>query len=255
MQIDWITVSAQIVNFLILVWLLKRFLYRPVIRAMDRREQRVVERLNKAQEREQQADEKIQQYQDKRAELEGKREALLADARQEAEQEKKQMLEKAREEVADTRSKWQQQADQEKQEFVADLRRQAAAAVQDIARQALRDLADAGLEEQLVHSFLERLKSLDKDARKALADSAEPVRISSAFELDARTRGRVTRAIHERLGEGIEVGYEQSPQLLCGIELTRGGRRLSWTLAEYLEGLGDRIEAAFSPGKPAREAQ
>ncbi len=49
MAIDWITVSAQIVNFLILVWLLKHFLYQPIIRAMDRREQRVSERLNEAQ--------------------------------------------------------------------------------------------------------------------------------------------------------------------------------------------------------------
>ncbi len=49
MQIDWLTVIAQIVNFLILVWLLKRFLYQPVINAMDQREQRIAERLQKAE--------------------------------------------------------------------------------------------------------------------------------------------------------------------------------------------------------------
>ena len=44
MQIDWITVAAQIVNFLILVWLLQHFLYGPITRAMQRREQRIAER-------------------------------------------------------------------------------------------------------------------------------------------------------------------------------------------------------------------
>ena len=49
MDVDWITVSAQIVNFLILVWLLKRFLYRPVLNAMNRREQRIHQRLGRGQ--------------------------------------------------------------------------------------------------------------------------------------------------------------------------------------------------------------
>ena len=62
MAIDWMTVSAQIVNFLLLVWLLKRFLYQPVLSAMDRREQDIAERLGAALDREQQAEAKIQQY-------------------------------------------------------------------------------------------------------------------------------------------------------------------------------------------------
>ena len=49
MLIDWFTVSAQIVNFLILVWLLQRFLYRPILDAIDAREQRVAAALTKAE--------------------------------------------------------------------------------------------------------------------------------------------------------------------------------------------------------------
>ena len=57
MQIDWFTVVAQIVNFLILVWLLKKFLYGPIIRAMDDRERRIASRLEEANARERQAQE------------------------------------------------------------------------------------------------------------------------------------------------------------------------------------------------------
>lgn len=45
MLIDWFTVIAQVVNFLILVWLLKRFLYQPILNAIDAREQRVATEL------------------------------------------------------------------------------------------------------------------------------------------------------------------------------------------------------------------
>jgi F-type H+-transporting ATPase subunit b len=253
MEIDWITVSAQIVNFLILVWLLKHFLYQPIIRAMDRREQHISEQLNEAQERESKADEKAHHYQNKSDELERRRDEILDKARAEAEQQKKQMLDEARTEVVETREHWQRQVNQEKEEFLGNLRRQAVDAVQCIARKALLDLADAELEERIIHSFLGRLKSLDKDARKALSDTAEPLRITTAFELDSAMRGRLTRAVHEHLADGINVDYTHSPDLLCGIELTSGGRRLSWNLADFTEELTARIEEAFSPTESAKD--
>jgi F-type H+-transporting ATPase subunit b len=252
MEIDWITASAQIVNFLILVWLLKRFLYQPVIRAMDRREQRIADQLNEARAREQTAEENVHRYQEKTEELERKRDQILAKAKEEAEQQKKQMLEEARAQVAETRANWQRHADREKEEFLGNLRRQAAEAIQTIARKALGDLADAELEECVVQRFIDRLKSLDTDARQALADTSELVRIASAFKLDSTVRGRLTRAIHEHLIDGIEVEYTRSPELLCGIELTTGGRRLSWNLADYLEELTGRVEVAFAAALPTK---
>jgi F-type H+-transporting ATPase subunit b len=252
MEIDWITISAQIVNFLILVWLLKHFLYQPVIRAMDRREQRIARRLIEAQEREDKAEASAQQYREKSEELEHSRGEVLANAEQEAERQKRQWLEEAREEVAGTRTDWQRQADREKEEFLAGLRRRSAQAVQAIAGRALADLADADLEQRIVHKFIEQLHALDEETRRALADTDEPVRILSAFALESATRAALTRAIHETLAEGVDVEYAESPELLCGIELTRGGRRLGWNMKAYLDDLADRAEEAFRPLEGAR---
>lgn len=255
MTIDWITVSAQIVNFLILVWLLKRFLYQPVMRAMDRREQRIAERINEAVAREQNADEEARRYEEKSSDLEHRRDEILAAAREEAGREKLQLLEGIREEVTETRSNWQRQANLEKEEFLNTLRYQTTETVQAIARKALGDLANADLEERVVHIFVERLKSLDKDVRKRIAGATEPVRLASAFELDATMRGRITRAIHEHIADGLEVNYTRSPELLCGVELTGGGQRLAWSLADYLEELDTRIEEAFVPTQQAAKAE
>ena len=65
MQIDWLTTGAQIINFLVLLWLLKRFLYQPVIRAMDRREEKIAHRIREAEHREQTATAQAQAFQDK----------------------------------------------------------------------------------------------------------------------------------------------------------------------------------------------
>ena len=61
MLIDWFTVIAQIVNFLVLVYLLKRFLYKPIIKAMDGREQRIAGRLEEADKREEEARQELEQ--------------------------------------------------------------------------------------------------------------------------------------------------------------------------------------------------
>lgn len=253
MQIDWITVTAQIVNFLILVWLLKRFLYHPVIEAMDRREKRITDRLADAQEREQEAEEAARLYEQKQKELEDERDEIMAEAEEEAEEEKKRLTEEAREDVAKTRKAWQRQVDQERTEFLTRLRRETADAIETIARRTLHDLAAVELEEQIAQTFVKRLKELDEETRKALAETSDVVRISSAFELESSTRGRLTRAVHENLDEDLDVEYEQSPELVCGIELTSGGRRLSWSLDGYMDDLADRIEEGFARIEPEAE--
>ncbi len=255
MSIDWITVSAQIINFLILVWLLKHFLYQPVMDAMESREQRIAEQLSEAQAREQKADEKVQYYQEKTEELQCKYDEILAEAGKKAEEHKLQLFDEARAEVAKTRAHWQRQTQQEKEEFLSKLRHRATDVIQVIARKALTDLADIDLEEQITQSFIHRLRSLDKDSHKILLGTSEPVRIASAFELNSTMRDQLTCAVHEHLVDGIDVEYTKTPELLCGIELAAGDGRLSWNLANYLEELSERIEEAFAPTALTEEAK
>lgn len=247
MQIDWITVSAQIVNFLVLVWLLKRFLYQPVMRAMARREQRITDRLNEAETREREADDKARQFEEKSAALEKDRENILSEARENADQQRKQLLDEARAGVDEQRRQWQQQLEQEQQEFAEDLQRRTNDAVQHIARRALHDLADTELEERIVNAFIERLKSADDELRKALGRGESPVQIRTGFDLPSAVRGRLTRAVHEHVVADVELDYDHSEDLLCGIELRRGDHRLGWNLADYLDELAERVDEAFRP--------
>lgn len=253
MSIDWITVSAQIVNFLILVWLLKRFLYQPVLRAMDRREERVTARLSDAEQREQLAHTQQQQFQDKENELAAQREKLIGQAREEAEQEKQQLLREARENVNAVREQWQKQANEEKDEFLKNLQHKVAESMQAVTRKALGDLADASLENQMIEVFLQRLQSMDENTRETLNNSNDPISIASSFDLDAEARKRLTSALNDTRTKKVDIQFDTSPELLCGIQLTCGGQRLSWNLAEYLDELQQRVERSFAPLESAGE--
>lgn len=234
MQIDWITVSAQIVNFLVLVYLLQHFLYKPVIRAMDAREKRITDRLREAAAREEDAEREAGEYARIAEELESRRRSLLEQYRQEAREEKQSLVETARKEVQETRRHWQHQVEQEKRDFLADLRRRTEQTVTSIARKALTDLADTDLENRVVDVFIERLKELGDETRGAFASSRESLYVSTAFELDGGQRERIARAVRDRIREGVEIEFRVTPDLLCGIQIGDDGHALGWNLADYM---------------------
>jgi len=242
MQIDWLTVIAQTINFLILVWLLKRFLYKPVIGAMTEREALITARLQEAAERERAADESKTDYQHKLDTWDAERGRLLGEAAAAAAAERKTIGEQARNEVAEQRRLWQRQVTDEKDSFLRDMKRQTAETIVAISRRSLRDLADVELEERIIDSFLGKLAALP-DARRHVVDPGdESVRVTTAFVLNAETRRRITDAVGNYLGRDVDVAFSESDALLCGIELTVAGQRLSWTVASYIEELEQRLQ-------------
>lgn len=245
MTIDWITVSAQIVNFLILVWLLRRFLYRPITDAMEKRERHIAERLGEAELREQAADESAARHQRALARLEQDRERLLEEARAAAESEHKRLLDALRAEVAELRGRWHQQVEAEKSEFLARLRREAVDAVDAMTRKVLRELADAPLEEQMVQVFLTRLRGADPRVRQALAGNGGAVEVATSFEPGSELRARLGAALEATAGGPVQVEYRHLPELTCGIRLTVGGERVEWNVARYLDDLSRQVNAVF----------
>lgn len=246
MQIDWITVSAQIVNFLALVYLLQHFLYQPVIQAMDKRERRIADRLNNAEQREIEASEQIDVYKHKQDQLSKEHKALLDRYRQEALAEKQKMLESARQDVDQTRSQWRRQAEHEKQEFLDSLRRQTGRTVTGIARKALAELAGTELEERAIEVFIGRLKNLDEETRRIFSvPQGGELRVSTAFELDKARRKRIEQAVNEHIGKNLHIEFQVSPELECGIRLGDDGHVLEWNLADYMDQVTEEMDGAI----------
>ena len=239
MQIDWLTVGAQIVNFLILVALLKRFLYRPVLDAMDRRERRIAQRLREAEQREKQADARAREFQGRSDDLERRRQGLLEQARDEAETERRERLKEVRAEVEHQRERWRAQLEQERDELQKAITRRLAGAVTASAKRALADLADTELEQAMTRAFRRRLADLDESHRRGISDGAGPVEIATTFEPDAETRTALADAVRESLDR--DVRFVRADGLVAGIELRARGWKMSWTIAEYLREFEDHL--------------
>lgn len=257
MQIDWLTVAAQVVNFLVLVWLLQRFLYRPVTEAMSARERGIAERLAQAAERQEAAALREAQFAERLAAIDRERERRSEQIEREAAEERVRLIEAARRDAAEAERSWRDGLAREQREFAGALRDELAAAVAFAAGRCLADLADTKAQARATERFLERLAALDEPLRRALA-GADALVVATAFELDAGERTRLEEAIRGVLEPAGSVRFEHSPHLVLGLELRSADTRVTWSVAEYLHEaqrrIGERIAAAHAarpPGEPS----
>lgn len=240
MLIDWFTVGAQALNFLILVWLLKKFLYQPVLRAINDREARIAKELADAAAKQAEAGSAREEFTRKNLEFDQQRSTLLAQATAAADSERKLLLDAAQQAADDLRVKRQQAMAAEVNTFKQHLGHQTRQQVFALVRKALAELADASLEARMVEVFIRRLHAMDDITRTTLAtalstlDAAAPARVRSTFDLSADQRKAIQSALNTAFASEIPLQFDTDAELVSGIELTVPGQKLGWNIADYL---------------------
>lgn len=248
MLIDWFTVGAQVLNFILLVWLMKRFLYQPVLNAIAAREQKIAAELSDAAATQAEAKQQQEAFQQKNLAFDEQRAELMKSAKDAANTERERLLAEAREAAdAATTARSKALLVDEKQ-LRSDLIRLTQNQVFDISRQVLDDLASESLEKRVCEVFVQRLKSTDSKelaslgaALKATSD-AEPALLRSAFELPSAQRTAILAALEDAFGQPIPVDFETAPELISGIELSAQGLKLAWSISGYLVELSSGLQ-------------
>ena len=236
MKIDWLTVAAQIVNFLVLVWLLKRFLYGPLAKAMRDRERHIENRLDSAAQREQAAEEEAERYRRDKEALAMQKKAILDEAQREAEKALREMNDKAKAEVDGLRQRWLADLNKEQNDILVQLKKRITQHITRATSRALTELADATLEAQAVRLFLKRLRALDEEAKRPLmaALSDEALVVITAFELTPALREEISAALTELCDKVPRIRFEQKTELTFGIELAAPEHLIRWNMADYV---------------------
>ncbi len=247
MLIDWFTVGAQALNFLILVWLMKRFLYKPILDAIDAREKQVAAALADAESKDAEARKERDIFQRKNAAFDEERAALLAKATDEASKQRKRLLDEARDAASALGAKRMTALRDEELDLRQAIGRRTQGEVFAVARQVLADLASVSLEERLGEVFTWRLRELDGDAKSGLAGAlktaSDPAVVRSAFDLPEDQRAAIQNAMNETFSADIPLCFETTSALIGGIELTVNGQKVAWSIAGYLEELEKRAGA------------
>ncbi len=259
MSIDWFTFFAQIVNFLIVLVLLRRFLYRPVIDVMTKRNTEITAEFTEAEELAQKARNDTAQYRSALAKLESEREAYLSDAALEATEQRKAMVSQTRDEIENMRLNWYEAVEQEKHKFLLEVRTRMGDTVHDLTRDALSDLAGADLEGAIVTKFLEKIRDLKTDERSVthkniqIGEPGVPIIVRSSFGLSPEQQSLLQSEIATMTNNtgpdtdiGLQFTFERSPDLICGIDVQLQDRRIAWSIRDYLDSYAKQLDAALN---------
>jgi F-type H+-transporting ATPase subunit b len=237
--IDWFTIGAQALNFIILVWLLKRFLYKPILNAIDAREQQIAAELADADAKEAEAEKERDEFRHKNEEFDRQRATLLSKAREVAQVERRRLLDDAL--SAKRRETLRNDAHDLNQAIIRRTQQEVFA----IARKALTDLSTTSLEERIGEVFTRRLRMLNGKAKEGLAEAlrtaSEPALLRSAFELPPEQRATIQNALNETFSAEVRLRFETAPDLVGGIELTTNGQKVAWSIADYLASLEQAV--------------
>jgi F-type H+-transporting ATPase subunit b len=257
MQINWFTVIAQLVNFILLVWLMKRFLYAPILDAIDAREKKIKAQLADAKAQKADAKKEHEEFSAKNADFDQHKKALMDTATADAQTERQKLFDAARTDAETMRTKQAKALEEMQINLQTDIAEKTEQAVFSITQRALADLASVSLESQSVAVFIERLSHLNSDEKQAFVAAFQadkkPVQVQSAFALSASQQTHVKAALTKLLGSSANCAFTTDPALISGISLIANGYKLAWSVSDYLISLEKSI-ATPKPVAPKKAA-
>ncbi|MDO6518171.1 F0F1 ATP synthase subunit delta [Zobellia uliginosa] len=244
MKIDWFTVIAQIINFLVLMWLLKRFLYRPILASIDERETNIKKQLLDAESQKREAAKARDEFNHKNEIFDKEKDELMRKAAMEAKTEGDRLREKARSEANELKEHLEKAFAEDQTIKNNGMAKRIKDEVLDITRKTLKDLSSASLEGQTLEVFLNKINGLQADEKVKLSKALEggkPILVHSTFPLSEKQREAIRTTVKSLLKTEPVLEFKTRPELINGIEMLSNGYRVSWSIKDYLKPLEEAV--------------
>jgi F-type H+-transporting ATPase subunit b len=254
MLIDWFTVIAQVINFLILAWLLKRFLYRPILNAIDAREKRIASALANADKKSIEAEQQRNEFVHKNAVFDAQQTTRTNQLSAKVKTERTRLFDEVRQQSDHLRVKLQLALKNEQLILQDALSQRAREEVFNITRKVLNDLAEVNLEEQIVLVFIQRFETISAEEKAAfklvfqplMPANKTPLVVRTGFTLTDEQRALIESTIKHTLGyhdnEAIAFAFVIDSTVVSGIEISANGQKVAWNISDYLTSLAKGVE-------------
>ncbi len=235
MELDWTTVLLEILNFLVLVWLLKRFLYKPILSAIAQRKARIEQNMADAQRVRAEAEALREQYDNRLVAWERERQTAHARLLDEIGAERGRLLAEVQASLQKEREKAAAVEQRRLTELARSVEVQALAQGTRFATQFLSRVAGPELEGRIIDLVVLDLPGLSGDDREALQAALSspevPVKVTSAYPIQTGRRDVLTRALTQLANRPVTCEFEEHAQLVAGLRLSAG----AWMLRASVE--------------------
>ncbi len=245
MHLQWSTIALQTINFVVLVWLLQRFLYKPVLRMIDARKAELQQQYDNANVAEQKAKAGLAEVETLRANIAAERDATLKAAAAQEEEAAKARRAQAEREAAAFFEGMRNKLAKERDKALIEARKLAIDLGTDIARRLLVEMpvergAEAWL--QRIERYLGALPDGDLAALIRQFEGGGALSVITAWPLPPEAietwRGRLQRS----LGDRTAIAFAVNPDLIAGVELRFPSAVLQFSWQSALAAVRSEVE-------------
>ena len=245
MELNWTTFTLEAINFLVLVWILKRFLYKPVLAAITQRKAAIDKTLSDAQARQTDAQALEKQFQNRLADWEHEKEGLRTALLEEISQQRVQMMGALENSLAKERERARVLEERRLRELQDKAETEGMATGLKFTARLLARLASPELERRLVDLALQDLALQPREQteaiRAACAKADCRTKVTSSFPLPVAEREAIVARLQEAIKNGISVEFNEDSRLLAGLRIGIGPWILRANLQDELGFFADMV--------------
>lgn len=243
MELNWSTFVLEIINFLVLVWILKRFLYRPVLAALKQRQEKIEQTLDEAKRLKAEGTDLEQQYQNRMQDWEREKQQARSELHKETQAERIKQLAQLEQDLASEREKVaiiaQRHQAEAQQQYLQNAHRQGAR----FAARLLRTVSGPELELRLFEMLLQSFDQFDQAQLARLQDNCgaagNNIFVSSAFPLSGVHKKQLQEKLSQLCKQSVQLECREDPALVAGLKLIVGAWVLHLNIQDELKDFAD----------------
>lgn len=244
MELNLTTFVLELINFLVLVWILKRFLYRPVLDIISRRQESIKQRMAEAQQVHAEADQLKEQYTNRVSDWEKERQAARERLYTELDDERAKRMKELDVKLKEEQDKAHAAAARRLEDATQKIEQTALDQAAAFSARLLSELAGPELESRLLDLVIDDFKTMPEEKRDPLRtgwkQTREPIAVSSVWALPDDARQRLQQVLHEAVDPDAEIDYKQDPELIAGLRIAIGAWVMGANLRDELHAFAEQ---------------
>jgi F-type H+-transporting ATPase subunit b len=246
LNINLSTLLLQVANFLILAYILARFLFNPLKKMLDERTSQVTKAVDEAQKAAREAEELKSDYEKKRDNIDAEIVALKDEARIVVDETRQQMLQEAYQEIEAMRARAQEELEQQRSDALRLHRNKIGELVASLTQRMMEDILTPQLHQAYLDAFLDQLRSVQLEGRIS-ADGEETVSVEliTAIPLAQEEKARITTTLETVVSQPIDLACRVDAGLIAGAMVRLGDMLIDGSLQGQLQQLRSRYEEEF----------
>lgn len=243
MDFSWSSFVLEIINFLVLIWILKRFLYKPVLNVINKRRAGIEESLAGARQQLEEAQALQTQYQNRLQDWDRIKQEKRKDFDQELDSERARRLTVLQQELELEREKSKVAENRRQEDIRKEIEERALQQGSRFATSLLRHGAGPEMEAKLIELVVSDLNSLHEhnhiDLLRTYGKPLDSIEVRSAYEIGADQRQRLESVLTSLLPEPVPVQFHVNPDLIAGLDIRIGTWQLNANLRDELRGFSE----------------